>query len=120
MELNICIVSHVKVYHGREPQLVVCDPELIRHITTASVDHFNAKRNHDFGDPLFNEMIEFLPLEKWKFTRNMLTPILTSSVRIKNAHPTMSLSIKDFLENVRKQVREKGKDGKLGKFCINE
>lgn len=32
----------------------------------------------------------------------------------------MSLSIEDFLENVRNQVREKGKDGKLDKFCINE
>jgi len=65
-------------------------------------------------------MIEFLPLEKWKFTRNMVTPILTSSVRIKNAHPMMSLSIKDFLDDIRQQIREKGKDGKLDKFCINE
>ncbi|CAG7728212.1 unnamed protein product [Allacma fusca] len=67
------------VYEGRTPHIHVCDPELIRLIFVKDSDHFRNRREVELGDPIVNEMLDFLPYAKWKVLRQMQTPSLTAS-----------------------------------------
>jgi hypothetical protein len=48
----------LQIYDGRTPFVFISDPELIYRITFTESDHFK-KREHDFGNPVINENIEF-------------------------------------------------------------
>lgn len=64
------ILFHFQVYEGRLPQVFICDAELIRKICVKDAEYFNSKRlDFDFGDPLMNEMPDFLPC---KITFNLI------------------------------------------------
>ena len=49
-----------KVYEGREAQVHVNDIEMLRHIMVKDYDHFAARRQLEFGDPVLNEIPDFL------------------------------------------------------------
>ncbi len=48
----------LQIYDGRAPNVFISDPELIYKITFTESDHFK-KREHDFGNSVINENIEF-------------------------------------------------------------
>ncbi len=52
-----------QVYEGRQPQVFVCDPDLVRLICVKDAAYFDSKRLLDFGDPVLNEMPDFQPRE---------------------------------------------------------
>ncbi|CAL8102597.1 unnamed protein product [Orchesella dallaii] len=96
------------VYEGREPQIYVCDADLIRLICVKDADHFNGKRILDFGDPLLNEMPDFQPLEKWKLLRQFLTPAFTTA-KVKVMSVVMREATADYIANIKKTIRASNK-----------
>ncbi|ODM98967.1 Cytochrome P450 3A56 [Orchesella cincta] len=107
------------LYEGREPQVFICDADLIRSITVKDADYFDSKRPLDFGDPIMNEMLDFQPKEKWRIMRNMFTPVVNSSVRLRNSNPAMNAAIADFISDIKGKIKESGND-KAEKFSLNE
>lgn len=105
------------MYEGREVHIFICDPELIRLITTKDAEYFDGKRPIDFGDPMINEFLDFQPLQKWKLLRSMVSPVVNSGVRLKNAGPGMRNAIQDYLVQVKKQIAKSG--GRLEKYPLN-
>lgn len=51
----------MKVYEGREPQVFIAVPELVKIICIKDAEFFNGKRRLEFGDPVLNEMPDFQP-----------------------------------------------------------
>ncbi|OXA45210.1 Cytochrome P450 3A56 [Folsomia candida] len=91
------------VYEGRQPQIHICDAELIRLVTTKDAEYFNDKRRMDFRDPLLNEMPDFLTYEKWKAVRTFLTPAF-SSAKLRLMTESVVVTLQGFCDNLKSGV----------------
>ncbi|CAL8109398.1 unnamed protein product [Orchesella dallaii] len=102
------------VYEGRTPRLYVTDPEMIRRIMVKDFDHFYDRTVPEWGHEIFDNLLDFLPGEKWKTIRSALTPMFTSS-RIRNGG-------KNFAALTDKYIKELHKDfkGSSLKFEMKE
>ncbi|CAL8110948.1 unnamed protein product [Orchesella dallaii] len=107
------------LYEGREPQIFICDADLIKKITVKDSDHFDSKRALDFGDPVFNELLDFQPLEKWRIMRSMFMPTVNSSLRLRNSNPAMNAAIADYISDIKDKIAKSGKN-KVEKYALNE
>ncbi|ODM98397.1 Cytochrome P450 3A40 [Orchesella cincta] len=106
------------VYEGRQPQIFICDPELVRLICIKDADYFNSKRQLEYGDPVLNEMPDFQTLEKWKLCRSFLTPAF-SSAKIKAMNTPMREATTDYIADIKNSIKNSNK-GILEKFAVDE
>ncbi|ODM99103.1 Cytochrome P450 3A56 [Orchesella cincta] len=88
------------VYEGRKPVVFICDPDLLRLIMVKDVEYFKDRRAIDLGDEQVNEMMDFLPYDKWKEVRNPMTPFFTLG-KIKLVSQSMKESITDLCTSIR-------------------
>jgi len=102
------------MYEGRQAQIYISDPELIRLIFIKDFDHFHNKRIVDFGHPLINEMMDVLPYDKWKVVRSYFSPQLTTG-KIRAMSYQMMDSIDDWMTSIKKKA-----DGKPFTFSAKE
>ncbi|CAL8080397.1 unnamed protein product [Orchesella dallaii] len=96
------------LYEGRTPIINVCDPDLIRAIFLKDVDHFYDRRVGHFGDARIDEILDYLPGEKWKKMRKMQT-ILFSSGKIRQYSKQLADAATDFVETLRKRCDNNGR-----------
>ncbi|CAL8110949.1 unnamed protein product [Orchesella dallaii] len=106
------------MYSGREPQIFICDPELLRLIMVKDSSYFDGKSPLDFGDPLLNEMPDYLQGEKWRIVRNLTSPAF-SSAKLRLMNFPMKESLKDFVNDLTSQI-EKTNDGILRKCDFDD
>ncbi|CAL8107398.1 unnamed protein product [Orchesella dallaii] len=91
-------------YEGRQPQIYIADPELVRQIFIKDFDHFQTKRIMDFGHALINEMMDILPYDKWKVVRSSLSPSLTTG-KIRHMSIEMTEAIQDWVGTVGEKLK---------------
>ncbi|CAL8110954.1 unnamed protein product [Orchesella dallaii] len=107
------------VYEGRDPQLFICDPELIRLVTVKDSQYFDAKRQLEFNDSMLNEMPDFLPGEKWRVVRSTATPAFSGS-KIKLMNMAMIESTQDFIRDIEESMKTSNNTRKLERIAIDE
>lgn len=90
------------VYEGSDPQVHISDPELIRLILVKDFDYFHDRRDMDFGSEVFNEILDYLPGEKWKTVRAMLSPMFTTS-KLKSMSDVITKSAAEFAEDLKSE-----------------
>ncbi|CAG7728211.1 unnamed protein product [Allacma fusca] len=95
------------LYEGRIPHIHICDPELIRLIFVKDFDHFRNRREVSLGHPILDEVLDFLPYDKWKALRQMTTPSLTSS-KLKMMSVRLNQSAVEFVPHLQKQINNAG------------
>jgi cytochrome P450 len=105
------------VYEGRQPQVFVGVPELVRLICVKDADYFNDKRRLEFGDPVLNEMPDFQEYEKWKLLRSFATPAFTSA-KLKMMNLPMTQATQDFISGLKQKIKS-SPNKKLEKFTLN-
>ncbi|ODN01203.1 Cytochrome P450 3A5 [Orchesella cincta] len=96
------------LYEGRTPIINICDPDLIRAIFLKDVDHFYDRRVGHFGDPRIDEILDYLPGEKWKKMRKMQT-ILFSSGKIRQYNKQLADAAFDFVHSLRNKCDKNGR-----------
>jgi hypothetical protein len=50
-----------QVYDGRSPQVHINDPELVKMIMVKDYEYFSERPVVDFGHPLINDILDWLP-----------------------------------------------------------
>ncbi|ODM98728.1 Cytochrome P450 3A24, partial [Orchesella cincta] len=102
------------VYEGRAPRVYVTDPEMIRRIMVKDFDHFFDRTVPEWGHEIFDNLLDFLPGERWKTVRSGITPMFTSS-RIRSGG-------KNFATLTDKYIKELSNDfkGSSMKFEMKE
>ncbi|CAL8116989.1 unnamed protein product [Orchesella dallaii] len=95
-------------YVGRYPQVYVADPELIRLIFVKDFAHFADRKDADFGSDVLNEILDYLPGEKWKLVRTHLSPLFTT-VKLKQMSDVIADSASEFMDDLSAQCDEKGR-----------
>lgn len=101
--------SVVGFMQGTQPLLIIRDIELIKEITVKNFEHF---RNHMFSndpdlDPIFGRSLFSMKDEKWKITRNMLSPAFTGSkmrIMFKLMHECSEKSVNTLIEKSKNNV----------------
>jgi len=105
------------VYAGRDPQVYVCDPEILRLIMVKDTPHFDAKGPVDFRDPFLNEMPDYLPNNKWKIVRGFTSPAFTGA-KLRMMNFPMKVCLLEWGHELKQRIEESG--GKLAKCAIDE
>ncbi|CAL8117001.1 unnamed protein product [Orchesella dallaii] len=95
-------------YVGRIPQVYVADPELIRLIFVKDFIHFADRKKSDFGVPVIDEVLDYIPGEKWKLLRTHLSPLFTTS-KLKQMSGLMSESASEFMDDLISECGDKGR-----------
>lgn len=88
-----------QLYEGRTPIINVCEPDLIRAIFSKDIGHFYDRRVGHFGDPRIDEILDYLPGEKWKKMRKLQT-VLFSSGKIRQYSKHLTDAAIDFVSNL--------------------
>lgn len=85
-------------YATTNPIILLRDPELIKTILVKNFDAFCDRRGlGDLNEPLFENNLFSLKGQKWRNTRNLLSPSFTSS-KMKNMFILMSECAADFVK----------------------
>jgi len=105
------------VYEGRQPQIFIGTPELVRLVCVKDAQYFDSKRELEFGDPVLNEMPDFQRYEKWKLLRTNSTPAFTSA-KMKMMNLPMREAVQDYVQDIKKKIEE-GK-GVYKKLAVDE
>ncbi|CAL8147952.1 unnamed protein product [Orchesella dallaii] len=92
------------VYDGRVPRIYVADPEMIRRIMVKDFDHFHDRTVPNWGHEILDNLLDFLPGEKWKTLRSGLTPMFTSS-RIRSGFKNFSGTTDKYIKELRKDFK---------------
>jgi cytochrome P450 len=87
------------VYEGRSPQILIADPELVKLIMVRDYDHFHSRAPIDLGHSISNEILDYLPHDKWKAVRSMLSPQLSSS-KLKSLFVFANDLSREFVEDL--------------------
>ncbi|ODM98968.1 Cytochrome P450 3A56 [Orchesella cincta] len=106
------------LYSGREPQVYICDPELLRLIMVKDSSYFDGKSRLDFGDAFLNEMPDYLPGEKWRIVRSITSPAF-SSAKLRLMNFPMKDSLTEFIHEFKMKV-ENTTDSLLQKCNIDD
>jgi len=77
----------------------VADPDLIRQIFVKDTAHFFDRESFDFGNPIVNEILDYLPGEKWKKMRVTQTKLFSSG-KIKQYSNNMNDSMVKFVKQL--------------------
>ncbi|KAJ8664880.1 hypothetical protein QAD02_006542 [Eretmocerus hayati] len=73
--------KYIGVFDFLTPVWLIRDPDLIKELTIKNFDNFMDRNEFfvDIHDPLFNNNLFTMRGEKWRETRNLLSPAFTSS-----------------------------------------
>ncbi|ODM96046.1 Lithocholate 6-beta-hydroxylase [Orchesella cincta] len=94
-------------YVGRIPEVYIADPELIRLIFVKDFVHFGDRKEADFGSEVLNEILDYLPGEKWSKLRHYLSPLFTTA-KLKQMSDVMAESATEFMDDLKSECDEKG------------
>lgn len=106
-----------QVYEGREPQIYVCDPEILRLIMVKDAAYFDAKGPVEFGDPLLNEMPDYLPNDKWRIVRGFTSKAF-SSAKLRVMNFPMKEALFEWGDNLKEKIKLGG--GTIEKCAFDE
>ncbi|CAL8116993.1 unnamed protein product [Orchesella dallaii] len=95
-------------YIGRKPEVYVADPELIRLIFVKDFVHFADRKEPDFGSDVLNEILDYLPGQKWKLVRTHLSPLFTTA-KLKQMSDVIADSASEFMDDLSAKCDEKGR-----------
>ncbi|ODM91536.1 Cytochrome P450 3A4 [Orchesella cincta] len=95
-------------YMGRIPEVYVADPELIRLIFVKDFVHFGDRKDPDFGSEVLNELLDYLPGEKWRQLRTFLSPLFTTA-KLKQMSDVMADSTSEFMADLKSECDENGR-----------
>lgn len=109
-----CTIITTKVYEGREPQIYVCDQEILRLIMIKDSNYFDAKGPVDFGDHFLNQMPDYLPRDSWRIVRSFTSPAF-SSAKLRIMNYPMKESLIQFVNDLKHRVQNA--DGGILKKC---
>ncbi|ODM93120.1 Cytochrome P450 3A24, partial [Orchesella cincta] len=105
------------VYEGRTPRVYVTDPEMIRRIMVKDFDHFHDRSLQDWGHEIFDNLLDFLPGEKWKTMRSGITPMFTSS-RIRSGTKNFTSLTDKYIKKMRKEFKGTSMKFDMKEFTI--
>ena len=91
-------------YEGFWPQLFIADVELAKRIMIKDFDHFQ-DRPVLFDFQYGRDQLDMLPAERWKVLRSLLTPVLTTSGRLKAMVPTMRQCLDEAFSRLDAQLQ---------------
>ncbi|CAN7950439.1 unnamed protein product, partial [Ixodes pacificus] len=66
------------VYEGTKPVLFVADPELVKRVLVKDFPSLPNRRAFTFNDPLLDNMMSTLPVEKWRRIRPAASPAFST------------------------------------------
>lgn len=106
--------KYVGFYEFMKPVILIRDPDLIKSI---GVKHFDSFTDHrvfldEMMDPLFSKNLFMLRGDKWKSTRNLLSPAFTSS-KMRSMFKLMQQCAEDFGQFIIEQITKDGKEIEL-------
>ncbi|CAL8112253.1 unnamed protein product [Orchesella dallaii] len=83
-------------YFGKQPDVFVADPDLIRQIFVKDFSsHFGERQDYEFGTDLMNEAVEFKKGEEWRTLRNFLSPLFSTS-KLKHMSEVIATVLKNL------------------------
>ncbi|XP_052796768.1 cytochrome P450 3A14-like isoform X3 [Mya arenaria] len=100
--------KHGKVfglYTGNNPSLIICDPEIIKHITVKDFENFTNRAQTKRVPPIWQRMLTFARGETWRNLRHTLSPSFSVS-KMKNMCPF----IQNCLETLHEILNHKCED----------
>ncbi|KAH6921741.1 hypothetical protein HPB50_004484 [Hyalomma asiaticum] len=81
-ELAFCVVFVVAVlyttFEGPKPTLIVSDPDLVKLVLVKHFQELPDRRHVKFHDPILDNMLTMLPLERWRKIRPAASPAFTT------------------------------------------
>ncbi|KAF4522250.1 hypothetical protein B566_EDAN009094 [Ephemera danica] len=92
---------YIGLYQGRNPSLMLLDPEIVKHVLVKDFNHFtdHGIRVHEEADPLEAKNLFNLEGQKWKEMRAKLTPTFTSG-RMKAMFPLVLECAEQFEQHL--------------------
>ncbi|KAG0439635.1 hypothetical protein HPB47_016572 [Ixodes persulcatus] len=66
------------VYEGAEPVLFVADPELVKRVLVKDFPSLPNRRAISFNDPLLDNMMSIILVEKWRRIRPAASPAFST------------------------------------------
>ncbi|XP_040359912.2 cytochrome P450 3A24-like [Ixodes scapularis] len=105
------------VYEFGKPVLFVCDPELVKFVLVKDFSSLPNRREMKFADPLMDNMMGFLPVEKWRKIRPAASPAFSTG-KLRKMNNLIADCARKTAEHL-KETAEKGGELDLKQFYGN-
>lgn len=96
----------VGIFHGREPILLISEPDIIKQICVKEFNNFINRKTYTWPGEILRHAVSVLEDDHWKSARSVLSPTFSSG-KMRNIVPLIQRCIDHLLAAIRSQ----GKDG---------
>ncbi|XP_021947308.1 cytochrome P450 3A56 [Folsomia candida] len=100
------------LYQGRTPIIFIADPDLIKSIFVKDSSHFFDREPFNFGNPILNQILDYLPGDKWKTMRVSQTKLFSSGKIKQYSNSIFKKSMEDFLARMDQDL-DSSPDGRV-------
>jgi hypothetical protein len=92
------------MYQGRTPIIYIADPDLIRQIFVKDTQYFFDREPFQFGNEFLNQILDYLPGEKWKTMRVSQSKRFSSGKIKQYSNEMFKDSMDEFMKEMSKDI----------------